>query len=106
MAAQAGECVQADVAISTAGGQTSIVNNSSKSITDYVLADPQQQAADGPRTYTGHFATNEFGPGKSVVFSADSSSGMVLIDFIRFADGSSCGNATTKEAKAVAARAQ
>jgi hypothetical protein len=94
-------CDTSSVVISTANGQTSLVNNSSKAITAYVLVNTQQRAADGmPRTFTGNFSRdNALAPGTSFLISAASETG-ITIDFLRFDDGSSCDNSKANQQKA------
>jgi hypothetical protein len=97
---------QCDPSVVTVSGNAplAMVNNSGKTIVNYVLVDSSQRTADGkPRIYTGKFASSEgVQTGKSISFGSGSPS-QITIDYVRFADGSSCGNGTTREAKAAGA---
>jgi len=105
-ALSAAQCSPNVVAVSGGGnnGALALVNTSGKTIVNYVLLDSGQRAADGTaRTYTGKFVSNEgVQTGKSISFGSGSPS-QITIDYVRFADGTSCGNGTTKEAKAAGA---
>jgi hypothetical protein len=100
----AGQCNPSVVAISANNGALALVNTSGKTIVNYVLVDSSQRAADGKaRIYTGKFSSSEgLQTGKSISFGSGTPS-QITIDYVRFSDGSSCGNGTTREAKAAGA---
>jgi hypothetical protein len=100
----AAQCSATVVSVSANNGQLALVNTSGKTIVHYVLVDPTQHSHDGsPRLYTGAFSPDQgIQTGKSFSFGSGSPD-QITIDYVRFADGSSCGNGTTKEAKAAGA---
>jgi hypothetical protein len=102
------ECDSTAVAITTADGVLTITNNSSKPMVAYVLADAASKSNDGSpvRTYSAVFTGKDsLAPGKSMdVGKLDSRPAAIFVDYIRFADGSTCGNTTTQQGKAAAAR--
>ena len=106
MALPGAECDSTTVWTATAKDQLTIFNNSSKSIVAYVLATAESKSKDGSpiRTYSGVFTgPDSLAPGSTMdVGKADSRS--ISVDYIRFADGSTCGNAVTEQAKAISAR--
>ena len=100
----AAPCDASVVSVSGTNGQLALLNTSGKTIVNYVLLDSTQHAADGtPRMYTGRFSADQgVKTGQSITFGSGSP-GQITIDYVRFADGSGCGNGTTKEAKAAGA---
>jgi hypothetical protein len=100
----ASQCNPTVVAVSANNGALALVNTSGKTIVNYVLVDSTQRTANGtPRIYTGNFSRDQgVQTGKSISFGSGTPS-QITIDYVRFADGSSCGNGTTREAKAAGA---
>ena len=102
------ECDSTAVAITTNDGVLTITNNSSKPIVAYVLAGAALKSNDGSpvRTYSAVFTGKDsLAPSKSMdVGKMDSRPPAIFVDYIRFADGSTCGNTTTQQGKATAAR--
>jgi hypothetical protein len=99
------ECDSTSIRFVTAKDQLTIFNDSGKSIVAYVLASTEPKSKDGSpaRTYSGVFTGQKtLAPGSSIEVGQGSRS--VTVDYIRFADGSTCGNAITEQAKTIAAR--
>ena len=106
MTLRGAECDPTTVRTAAAKDQLTIFNNSSKSVVAYVLATAESKSKDGSpiRTYSGVFTgPDSLAPGSSMeVGQADSR--RISVDYIRFADGSTCGNAVAEQAKAISAR--
>ena len=106
MALSAAECDSGAIRTAKVKDQLIIFNNSSKPIVAYVLATAESKSKDGSpiRTYSGVFTgPDSLAPGSSMeVGKADSR--LASVDYIRFADGSTCGNAITVQAKTASAR--
>lgn len=84
-------------------------NISKRPIIAYVVTDDRGDAGGNPvHVFSGVFTGDDsFHPGASMEIGSSSSSksqSKPLVDYVRLADGWSCGAASTKEAKAVITR--
>jgi hypothetical protein len=91
------------------GKETVVVKNvSGKPIVAYVVAtEVSQPAGDRVQVFSGVFTDGDsLHPGASLAIGSVSSNTDLkpVIDYVRLADGSTCGPASTNEAKAVAER--
>ena len=91
------------------GKETVVVKNvSGKPIVAYVVAtDISQPTGDRVQVFSGVFTDGDsLHPGVSLAIGSVSSDTDLkpMIDYVRLADGSTCGAASTNEAKAVAER--
>ena len=85
-------------------------NKSRKPIVAYVVQDIPTATADY-RTYSfdGVFTNGDaMKPGSSMnlgtILQRQKKTGIIRVDYVRFSDGSTCGNADTTEAQAISAR--
>ena len=84
-------------------------NTSGKPIVAYVVVDPERDENGKPRhTFSGVFTAPDWlRPGKSMDIGSVPSmfhKPAILVDYVRTADGWSCGSAATNEAKHIIAR--
>jgi hypothetical protein len=92
------------------GKETVVAKNiSGKPIVAYVVAtEVNRTTGDRVQVFSGVFTDGDsLHPGASLAIGSVSSNATELkpvIDYVRLADGSTCGAASTNEAKAVAAR--
>jgi len=102
------DCDSSAIRIDAAAGQLTIVNTSSKPIVAYVLANAETRSGDGTpaTTFSGVFTGKDaLAPRRSFdVGKIDSRPKSILVDYVRFADGSTCGSVTTQQAKDIVAR--
>jgi hypothetical protein len=90
----------------TSDKQLVLTNGTSKPITAYVLRSVAVDANDSAiRTMSGVFSGKDsLEPQKSMDLGAsDAGTARMVIDYVRFADGSSCGPANTPRAQELAA---
>jgi len=92
-------------------GQVHILakNSSHTPLVAYVLAGENNSADGSPtKVYSGVFSgPSTLAPGKSIevdVRQGDLARPHLFVDYVRLADGWTCGNAVTEDAKKVAAR--
>jgi hypothetical protein len=100
----AAEC--SSVRVVKSNGQIALQNASDKAIIAYVFASTEASSDGSPtHRYSGVFSGKDsLAPGKVIEHGKADPNPKFVVDYVRFADGSSCGDAVTTTAKTIIER--